>query len=103
MNCLLARPALAVNRRAGNFFREACGENGIASHIQALLARLDNTSYNNIFNLPGIDSDTINHGLEYLGKQVHRVPVFELPIAAPNRSANGINDNSFPHRHEKTS
>src|SRR5579883_3223847 len=99
MNGLLAGPALAVHRCARHRFGETGGQDRVASNIQSLLADLADAAHNHIIYQPGLDACALYYFFEDLGHQIHRVPVFQASIAAPDRGTHGCNNHGFAFCH----
>ena len=89
---LLARPALAVDRRAGDLLRPAGGEHGVTPDVDALLADLHHAPHDDVVDVGRIDSGPIDDRVERRGGQVDRVMVREHAIALSERRPHGADD-----------
>ena len=98
MGGLLARPALAVDRRAGHDLGPAGGEHGVAGDVEALLADLHHAAHHDVVDDAGIEAGAVDERLQRLGGEVDGVPVLELAVALAERGADGVDDHGSSSR-----
>ena len=95
VDCLLRRPALAVDRGRRGLDRQPGLEPGVAGDVDALLAELLHAAGDDVLDLGGVDAGPLDHLAVALGQQVRGVGVLVvalLLVAAPDRQASGLHD-----------
>src|ERR1700739_109007 len=95
MNSLLAGAALAIDCSTWHGFREACGENGVASDVGGLLAHLHDAACNYVVDKRGIKLVARDQAVERETQEIDRVPGFQRAVAPAKRRADCINDHGF--------
>ena len=95
MHGLLARPALAVERRARQADRQARSEQGVPGDVARLLASLDGATDDDVIEPVGVDAGAVDEVGEGVGEQVDGMPVAQLAAAPPDGGANGVDDDCF--------
>ena len=98
---LLAATALTVDGCAGHMLWPASGEHCVARNVDRLLANLHDAAHDHVVNEAGVDAGAFLQRPEGFARQVDRVPVLQLAVAATQRGANGVDDDGggFGTRH----
>jgi hypothetical protein len=94
---LLGRPALAVDRGAGDGVGEPGGQGGVAGDVHGLLADRHGAAHDHVLDQAGSDRCGPTGRLEGLGGQVGGVPSREAAPSAAHRGPDGIDDDGVRH------
>jgi hypothetical protein len=94
---LLRRPALPVDGGAGHGVGIAGREQRVAAEVQRLLADLRHAPHDHVVDHAGVEVVAHHQRGEHVGGEVHRVPTAELPVAAAERCADGVDDDGGRH------
>jgi hypothetical protein len=94
---LLARSALAVDRRAGHRLGEAGGEHGVAGDVRGLLTDLHHAAHHDVVDLAGSMPVRSTSARNVSAARSTGCQSFNLPVAPAERRADGVDDHCGGH------
>ena len=76
---------------------EAGRERGVAGDVDALLADLHDAAHDHVLDERGVEVVALDEPREDVGREIDGVNVLQLAVAAPERSADGVDDDGRRH------
>ncbi len=97
MDGLLRRPALTINRRAGNRLRPSGREHRAAPDVPGLLTDLGDAAPDHVVHIGWIESGAVGERSEHVGGQIDRVDAGQPALPPADRGSHRPDDDRIPH------